>query len=373
MTPMATTNKAIGSRVRTLLDGHGMTQAGLAAILDVDPGGVSRAVAGERAFKAREIAVIAETFNVSPAVILEGAQDEEPALFAARRSAHNRGALTGAMRRAEFFVDLATTISATRKTRSLRSAIPDGVDYAAGQQFAAKVLSETGLGKVPLPVGTHQLAATIEGAFGLEVALEPLGPGLDGMAVTCSRFKLAMVSSSVAPARQRWTMAHEVGHLLMGDSQDVLVDANVFAKSPTETRANAFAAAFLMPKDVLAEAWGNQASVTEARVAGMLDRFGVSQQALAYRLHNVGLVNAAGRDRILGLHPMVSVMRNQGTRQSEGYWIPTGLSQDAIRAYQSGQLGIRWIANLMHLEVDDLLGRLQPDTEERESLSDQVS
>jgi transcriptional regulator with XRE-family HTH domain len=370
---MATTNKAIGARVRTLLDGRGMTQSGLAEILNVDPGGISRAIAGERAFKAREIAMIAEAFNVSPAVILEGAQDEEPALFAARQSVHSHGAVVGAIDRAEFFVDLADVIGADRKPKALKASLPQTFDYAAGQEFATQVLRESGLGQQPLPVDTHGLAAALENSLGLEVALEPLGHGLDGMAVTSSRFKLAMVSSSIAPARQRWTMAHEVGHLLMGDSQDILVDSNIYAKAPAETRANAFAAAFLMPSELLTQAWGTQASISETRVAAMLDVFGVSQQALAYRLHNVGLVNAAGRDKILSLRPLVSVIRNQGTRQSEGYWLPSGLTRDAIQAYEAGKLGIRWIANLTHLEADDLLSRLRPDLDELESLTEQVS
>lgn len=55
--------------------------------------------------------------------------------------------------------------------------------------------------------------------------------------------------------RQRFTIAHELGHLLAGDDQGVHVDEDIYGpwskKGSGEIRANGFAAAFLMPEDAL--------------------------------------------------------------------------------------------------------------------------
>lgn len=52
--------------------------------------------------------------------------------------------------------------------------------------------------------------------------------------------------------RQRFAMAHELGHLLAHDDQEIHQDRDIYAaenqRSGSEMRANAFAAAFLMPE-----------------------------------------------------------------------------------------------------------------------------
>src|SRR4051812_44537953 len=101
MGAMATTNEAIGARVKTLLDGHAMSQVELAKRIGIDPGALSRAIRGERTFKPREIARISEELDVSTALLLEGRPSESRAGFAARRSVPNTDSVTGALERAK--------------------------------------------------------------------------------------------------------------------------------------------------------------------------------------------------------------------------------------------------------------------------------
>ena len=109
-------------------------------------------------------------------------------------------------------------------------------------------------------VGEADLPALVEAVFGADVAIVALDAGFDGLAASSEDAKLIVLATSQVPARQRFTLAHELGHLLAGDDQDVHLDRDVYdraqAKDPSEMRANSFASAFLMPEDTLREAVG---------------------------------------------------------------------------------------------------------------------
>ena len=111
------------------------------------------------------------------------------------------------------------------------------------------------------------------------------------------------VNSLHHPNRQRFTVAHEIGHMLLHADQPLIVDGQGFAligerreggDSPREIEANAFAAALLMPADWLVAAIkSNQFDLTDENDAGvrrLAERFGVSQQAMMFRLINLRLV-----------------------------------------------------------------------------------
>ncbi|MFC0268024.1 ImmA/IrrE family metallo-endopeptidase [Kushneria aurantia] len=88
--------------------------------------------------------------------------------------------------------------------------------------------------------------------------------------------------------RRRFTMAHELGHVLMGHVQPGVEprrDTNFNAYGdPLETGANAFAAELLMPE---AEIRRHAHSATDVRhLAGI---FGVSTSAISNRLKNLGI------------------------------------------------------------------------------------
>lgn len=95
--------------------------------------------------------------------------------------------------------------------------------------------------------------------------------------------------------RQRFTIAHEIGHLALGHVSDAQAQhredpASNFSAGPLppiEREANAFAAELLMPHKVLAFAINTEGIHDVARLARMFD---VSQVAMKFRLQNLGLV-----------------------------------------------------------------------------------
>ncbi|GAB1254581.1 ImmA/IrrE family metallo-endopeptidase [Desulfovibrio falkowii] len=88
--------------------------------------------------------------------------------------------------------------------------------------------------------------------------------------------------------RQRFTIAHELGHHVLGHgAQDRDTPANFMMpnNSLLEKDANTFAAQLLMPKDFLK-------AVIEVRlvrdIATLASMFKVSKPAMSYRLRNLG-------------------------------------------------------------------------------------
>lgn len=94
-----------------------------------------------------------------------------------------------------------------------------------------------------------------------------------------------------ADVRQRFTLAHEIGHFVrngsdeeMGyvDKRDELASLGV---SPTEIWCNRFAAELLMPAAILKKWWARGDDPESIR-----ERMGVSKPAFANRLSTLGLL-----------------------------------------------------------------------------------
>lgn len=82
--------------------------------------------------------------------------------------------------------------------------------------------------------------------------------------------------------RQRFSLIHEVGHLVLSVSEGI----------DEEKAAHRFAGAFLAPADILRREIGTHRTSVQLRELFMLKRrFGMSAQALAYRIRDLGIIN----------------------------------------------------------------------------------
>lgn len=108
-----------------------------------------------------------------------------------------------------------------------------------------------------------------------------------------------LVKQSDPPARKRFTIAHELGHYFLHlngqDGQFVDGEANLFRRTPApaeettpqrrqEIQANLFAAALLMPEELVRQQWPLLRSVEE-----MAKLFNVSVPAMGFRIDQLGL------------------------------------------------------------------------------------
>jgi Zn-dependent peptidase ImmA (M78 family) len=110
------------------------------------------------------------------------------------------------------------------------------------------------------------------------------------------------VNSAHAPVRQRFTVAHELGHLELHRGRALIMDVPVrvnfrdhtssLASDREEMEANRFAASLLMPADlVVALARKSKVHDVDGLIADLAKRFRVSSEAMSYRLVNLGMLS----------------------------------------------------------------------------------
>ncbi len=131
----------------------------------------------------------------------------------------------------------------------------------------------------------------VERALGLPVVLAALPAGVAGCCWREGSRVVLWVNGTQAAVRQRFTLAHELGHVRCGHDHDVPVETyeTISGKSTDarEVQANAFAAELLAPADGVRAAIGAEPSLED--VVLIASRFGISAIAALYRLNTLGL------------------------------------------------------------------------------------
>ncbi|MEJ5915338.1 ImmA/IrrE family metallo-endopeptidase [Pseudokineococcus sp. 1T1Z-3] len=135
-----------------------------------------------------------------------------------------------------------------------------------------------------LPVDPVKIARDM----GVRVVLAQLGEDISGMIVKRPDEDATIyVDVDDSPKRQRFTVAHELGHYVeRADDRGQLsyVDRRGGPWSLRELYANEFAGHLLMPADAFTRQWAEQRSLVS-----VANHFGVSQDAAEVRRRRLGL------------------------------------------------------------------------------------
>ncbi len=159
---------------------------------------------------------------------------------------------------------------------------------------ARRLLKEHG---TALPVDVDVIIAN----HNIDVRYQPLEEAVSGMLVIKGERATIGINNTHHPNRQRFTLAHELGHyLLHRGSTQVFVDSSTMffrdgltaeGVDRVEIEANAFAAELLMPETVLRDVVRDNSldAFDDRAVQSLAVEFGVSVRALTIRLTNLGL------------------------------------------------------------------------------------
>jgi hypothetical protein len=180
------------------------------------------------------------------------------------------------------------------------------------EKAAAQLLKSTGLQTVPVPV------ERIAKYLGAQVQFAPFDGDLSGLIYReedeagAPVATIIGINSSHAPTRRRFTLAHEIGHFVLGhlDGEtlgQMHIDRKFKARDarssqavdPQEIDANAFAAALLMPAQLLREDFKKFRFDSiecfdyedDELASALAERYNVSLQAMLIRLYRLGLVD----------------------------------------------------------------------------------
>lgn len=347
--------------MRSLIDQSGLSLHDFADQADLDAEQFSECLSGTSPFSTVDLAVIADEFHVSMDWLLTGA---DPSLAVAARTSTGKAAeaLTVARDYVARRVDL-DKLGYAQPWRPVSPTAPSSSNYAAqGEalaESARRAVERQGRFAVQ-----GDLPGLIEAVFGADVAVEPLGDGFDGLAAMGQDAKLILLSTTSNPARQRFTLAHELGHLLADDDQEVHLDRDVFDRAqkidPSEQRANAFASVFLLPEQNLREAV-DAVRLTRKSFATLCCDFMVSPATLAYRLLKLRVIDAGACDyykRMTVREAAVVADRveefGRQVAASEEKRLPGLLVRDTRVAYEAGKATLRPYASLLGVDVDEL-------------------
>ncbi|OGN36105.1 MAG: hypothetical protein A2568_03115 [Candidatus Yanofskybacteria bacterium RIFOXYD1_FULL_44_17] len=151
-----------------------------------------------------------------------------------------------------------------------------------------KILSDLESKTLPIPV------EDIATRHGIKISRAP-SKDFSGLLIRKNGHALIGVNSNEAPVRQRFTIAHELGHYFLHPRKDAFVDyrdnKKEIMRTPTERHANMFAAALLMPQSLLSKDFINIAKdgFTEVELEKLAEKYQVSENAMRFRLINLNL------------------------------------------------------------------------------------
>jgi Zn-dependent peptidase ImmA (M78 family) len=172
---------------------------------------------------------------------------------------------------------------------------------------ANKILADLEHDKI-LPIDVDSIALKLN----IEVKYELFDDDLSGLLIKEEDRTVIGINSAHSINRQRFTMAHELGHYVLKHEGEVFVDKSFRSQTvmrrdvnstigteQDEIQANQFAAALLMPEkqvglqvNALLE---NKPNANPAVLINQLAKiFRVSEQAIEYRLTNLGYLIPAG-------------------------------------------------------------------------------
>jgi Zn-dependent peptidase ImmA (M78 family) len=234
---------------------------------------------------------------------------------------------------------------------------------AEGSAAAAQFRRDHRLGGQPL----GDLVAVIEQTTGIDVAVLDAGPDEHGLTMRDPRNGAVFigVARTLNPMRQRSTLAHELGHVQFEDWA-ATDSGNWSDRSPTESRADAFARHLLLPEPGLRDFLADQGSVALSTLSAIVQRFLVSPAIAAIVLHQAGYLDAATKTVWMALSTPQLAVRFGWTDQYQALQAdssrrraPQRLLARAIKGYTEGVVSAQTIATMRGVPRDVIEAELR--------------
>jgi len=176
------------------------------------------------------------------------------------------------------------------------------------------------------------------------------GGRFDGMAAQADGFPVIVVGTDWPGDRQRFTLAHELGHLVM--------EGRLAAGLNTESACHRFAGAFLAPKPAVVSEFGVHRKRIEPReLYNLKHEYGLSMWAWIYRARDVNIISNKVHDIL------IKTFSSRGWRKKEPgdpypSESPKMFEQLVVRAHAEDMISTSKAAELMRTPVDALRDKL---------------
>ena len=343
---MGLTHEALAERLRSAREASGLTQEEAARQLGVSRPTLAQIEAGKRKVTGLELVRLSSLYSraITDLLAVDFEPTAEPVLMRALTEARSDPKVRAAVSEA---LSLLRDILGLRDMLGTNDTDPGLPVYRLprltgrwqavelGNRLAAEERQRLALGSSPVP----DLGALLESQGALVLEME-LPDAVSGFTFRPNGDVVLAVHLSQTPVRLRFSLAHEYCHALCDWSRDAFIEAkdgkaivcrNTEGSELGEVRANAFAAAFLLPTDGVRRFLGDlgkgfptrpietvfsegqtgphptaegrlpphSQEIGEMEVSLAADYFGVSQECAVWRLFNLRLLGEGRKDRLL--------------------------------------------------------------------------
>lgn len=165
--------------------------------------------------------------------------------------------------------------------------------------------------------------------------------------LTTNRFPVIFLNASLLGDRQRFSLAYELGHLLMHSFTDVSHERNIGHE------ANAFAAELLMPAaDILPDL---EKGITLPLLGELKKKWKVSMIALVYRADDLGLLTPNQKRYLIQQFNQLNIRRREPPELDIAAEKPSLIHTLTEQYRQRQGLGMTEMAALLSLEIGEYM------------------
>ena len=349
----------IGRRLRLARTASGLSLRGLEDAIDnrVTAQAISKYERDEAVPGSAVLIALANALGVTvdylvgdQEMALEGIEFRRQAISSKREEAQVEAKVLGMLERYLAVEDL-LGLPSVEWDKPREAPFPVAVNVLEADRGARALRAHWRLGVEPVP----DLVQVLEDR-GVKVLATELR-GIEGLMAHVRRASghsvpVVVVNSGACAERQRFTIAHELGHLVLSPG----------GKVAAENAANRFAGAFLMPAEALwAEVGKRRSSIGLGELFRLKPLFGVSVQALANRCRDLGIFGTSLYRRLFrefdrrGWHTPPyeePLSRRVGER-------PQRFERLCLRALAEGVVSEPKAAELLNITVHELNRRME--------------
>lgn len=349
---MTDVGSSIGERVKAARKRLGITQDELAARAGIEHRqSVSQIENGSREVKATELSRLSRALHVSIAELLDVHEPSVPRVC--WRAQPATGGEEYEARLLSFCRAYHSARRALEESEPQRLPEPDlnpaTTQYRDVDKLALQMAGLLKLGARP----ASSLADTLENQYHLLIWFAPLQ---SGGSAACTRGEYGdaiLVNAEEPPWRRSFDLAHELFHLLTWDTP-----WDEDQRKQVESFANCFASALLLPADELKAALAERCrdgEVDYADLVGIARDFGVSTEALLWRMHNLHWIEREDVDSALAddKHRQLDRSARRGEWQDPPP-LPDRYVRTVFFAYAKGLMSRARLAECLETSLEDL-------------------
>ncbi len=232
-----------------------------------------------------------------------------------------------------------------------------GFNYNRAKELATKYWQDYKLGNRPALI----LSKILEEDLGIKILYLPLDDYGSGVATIGDFGPSILINSLEVPWRRNFDLAHEFFHLLtwnIFDPEKIHCSDNKDEKSIEDSYADCFASTLLLPKDAIIDELRKKAennTLSDVESINIAQKFGVSIDALIWRLVSLGLLSSISAEEILE-NPELREKSKQLRSYEKGTEpkFSDRYISIAFSCYKKGYISRRKLAEYFDIELPEL-------------------